>query len=1162
MLPMMRRIVVHRTHINMLKMSFSNRSPRQRGGNTLLSVRFWLALSLIVAASAHGLDAAMGADSVTSGPAEPVVAAASGEAMQSMEAMRLPMGWKRELFAAEPNVANVVAFDIDNQGRVYVCESFRQNRGVTDNRAHDDQWLLADLAAKTVQDRIDFHKRLLGEGVIAYTQQDDRVRRIRDTDGDGQADESIVVANGFNQIEDGTGAGVLARGNVVYYTCIPKLWKLIDTDQDGHADDRVVLSDGYGVRVAFRGHDMHGLILGPDGRLYFSIGDRGHYITKSDGTVLSDPSSGSVFRCELDGTGLEVFASGLRNPQELAFNDYGDLFTGDNNSDSGDKARLVQVVPGGDTGWRMYYQYLTDRGPFNREKIWHPFHEEQPAYIVPPIANFGDGPSGLAFDPGTGVDPTVRGNFFLCDFGGGTSNSGVRSFRLEADGAFHKLANSEQPIWNVMATDVAFGPDGALWISDWVQGWDGVGKGRLYRLMGPEFNSKAAAEVSEILRSEWSAKSAQELVSLLSNRDRRVRNEATWELAHRQSLAPMLAVAMDASAERLSRLHAIWGIEQTVRKSTEATPELEAVSASIGSLLTDKDEFVRAAAVQFVGLHVMGLHGAAGSSPAVRSLLSDESSRVRFHAMLAVASMAQKKAAYPEVVSDTVLLLEQNDNRDPMLRHAGIMALVASGNVDAIVALKGHGNLSVRRAAVVALRRLASFRVADFLQDASPLVALEAARAIHDSPIAAAFDSLAKKIGEVDQADDAMVRRVLNANYRLGTQENAEALATYAARPVAPIAMRLEAMEMLRAWGSPDPRDRVLGDYRAIETRPTDTVVAALTKSLPTILQNADEVRDVAVAVAANYAMVEVSPFLEQRVVDLNLKPETRADALLSLAKLKPAPALKAALSLLDASQVKLRIAACKTVASLAPADSIAPLLKASQSDSREERQAAWDTLATIDLPEARKVIVDGVRKYVAGEVPADTSLNIVEAAGDWLDPAIAKELSDHQAKLESENPLGKWWLSLDGGDKVAGAIVFSKTQLSCVRCHRVDRIGGEVGPALTVIGKERDRRYLLESICLPDATIAKGFETAVIADDSGQVFTGIIRSETEEKVEIINAEGAIQQIDQDSIVARKRGKSAMPEELTKYMSARELRDLVAYLASLQNDPRASNEKE
>lgn len=228
-------------------------------------------------------------------PLEPEIEAASSEGEDFMKGIRIPEGWKIQLYAAEPDVANIVAFDIDNRGRLFVCESFRQNRGVTDNRGHDDKWLLADLSAETVQDRIDYHKELLGDAAVTYAQHDDRVRRLEDSDGDGKADRSYVVANGFNRIEEGTGAGVLARGQDIYFTCIPKLWKLVDKDDDGNSDERVVLADGFGVRVAFRGHDMHGLVLGPDGRLYFSIGDRGYHVTTEDGKVLANPESGVCF---------------------------------------------------------------------------------------------------------------------------------------------------------------------------------------------------------------------------------------------------------------------------------------------------------------------------------------------------------------------------------------------------------------------------------------------------------------------------------------------------------------------------------------------------------------------------------------------------------------------------------------------------------------------------------------------------------------------------------------------------------------------------------------------------------------------------------------------------------------------------------------------------
>ena len=177
----------------------------------------------------------------------------SDEARQAMASFRKPDGWSVSLFAAEPAFANPVALDVDNLGRVYVCESFRQDRGVTDNRGHDNKWLLADLAAMSVQDRIDYHKRLLGEKVNDYTAHDDRIRMLEDTDKDGLSDRVTIFAENFNKLEDGTGAGILVRGKQAYFTCIPKLWQLTDADQDGIAESRKALQDGFGVRVAFRG---------------------------------------------------------------------------------------------------------------------------------------------------------------------------------------------------------------------------------------------------------------------------------------------------------------------------------------------------------------------------------------------------------------------------------------------------------------------------------------------------------------------------------------------------------------------------------------------------------------------------------------------------------------------------------------------------------------------------------------------------------------------------------------------------------------------------------------------------------------------------------------------------------------------------------------------
>ena len=169
-----------------------------------------LIVSLVVS---HWSDSVTAAELGDVKPLTPEIGEASDEGKQAMSGIKIPEGWEIQLFAAEPDVANIVAFDIDHRGRIFACESFRQNRGVTDNRAHDEKWLLEDLSAETVQDRIDYHKRLLGEAAVTYSQHDDRVRRLVDSNGDGECDQSSVVANGFNHIEEGTGAGVLVRGN-------------------------------------------------------------------------------------------------------------------------------------------------------------------------------------------------------------------------------------------------------------------------------------------------------------------------------------------------------------------------------------------------------------------------------------------------------------------------------------------------------------------------------------------------------------------------------------------------------------------------------------------------------------------------------------------------------------------------------------------------------------------------------------------------------------------------------------------------------------------------------------------------------------------------------------------------------------------------------------
>ena len=170
--------------------------------------------------------------SQTPEPKEPVLAEASDEGAKAIEAFQVPDDLDCTLFASEPMVGNPVALHVDFQGRLFVAESYRQEKGIEDNRKHS-HWMDEELAAQTVADRIAYIRKYIDGADQKYTENDDRIRLLEDTNGDGKADKNSVFANHFNNLEMGTGAGVLSYNGKVYYTCIPDVFELTDADNDG-----------------------------------------------------------------------------------------------------------------------------------------------------------------------------------------------------------------------------------------------------------------------------------------------------------------------------------------------------------------------------------------------------------------------------------------------------------------------------------------------------------------------------------------------------------------------------------------------------------------------------------------------------------------------------------------------------------------------------------------------------------------------------------------------------------------------------------------------------------------------------------------------------------------------------------------------------------------
>ncbi|MEX2142873.1 MAG: PVC-type heme-binding CxxCH protein [Pirellulales bacterium] len=1096
--------------------------------------------------------------------------AAVRQAEQAIGRFKVPDGLKVELFAAEPLLANPVAFCFDERGRVYVAETHRvlNDRGVEDNRNHM-HWLDDDLAAQTVEDRVAYIKKHRAAQLSEYTKYSEIVKRIEDTDGDGRADRATVFADGFNNIADGAAAGVLARNGDVYFTCIPHLWKLRDNNGDGRADERTSLHYGYGVKFAFFGHDLHGLTIGPDGRLYFSIGDRGFNVTSQEGKKLVNTDSGGVLRCELDGSDLEVFCIGLRNPQELVFDDYGNLFTCDNNSDSGDRARWTHLVEGADYGWRMHYQYLPDRGPWNREKLWHPHHTGQAAYIIPCITNITDGPSGITYYPGTGLGEEYRGHFFVCDFRGTPATSCVYTWTVKPKGASFELTGARKFLEGMLATDCDFGPDGGLYVSDWIDGWTGLGKGRIYRVMNPAATRDPRVhEVKELLTTGFAKRSTEELAKLLGHADRRVRLEAQFELVARREYNSLLDVAVKAE-DGFARLHGVWGAGHLLRlekrSSDRGEKQNQLAFARLVALLGDEnDEIAGQAAMAIADAGPVDVEARSPLKRTLSALFDRDNPRAKLQAATASATIGTIDV--PELLQG----FQQAYATDPVLRHALLRAINSVTKVnDTRVWISDVSNPSPETRLAYVLAERLKRRGAPLLDDSDPRVVLEAARTIHDLPAENLLPPLAALLdkpyaGSAEQYD-ALFRRVLNANFRLGKAEHAMALAEYAGRGDVPEHLRIEALEMLGQWAEPNPRDRVLGSWRPLAEREGSIAAGAIRAQLGPVFSGPAKIRQKAAEVAGRLGIKEVVPELVKLLSDETIEASARAAALAAIARLDAATVDRVLKSTLADKDPIVRIEARRVLAQRDPAAAVENLKQPLANGTMPEKQAAYATLGAVANSQADQLLAAALTDLLAGKLRAEVRLDLVTAARDRIanadDPSAAnaaltvlqEKLQTYDASLPKDDPLAPYRIAIAGGAADRGrAVFFDKVALSCLRCHKINDDGGEVGPDLSKIGADKTREYLLESIVEPNKTIAKGFETVVITLDDGRAVSGIVKSQTAEELTLITAEAKTVTIPTAEILERTTGQSSMPADLVKQMSLRELRDLVEFLSGLR----------
>jgi putative heme-binding domain-containing protein len=1098
---------------------------------------------------------------------DPARSASMAKSIESLVKPQLADGLSLSLWGIDSLVISPIAIDIDDSGKIYYTTTNRQKNSEFDIRAHQN-WEIPSIQLQTVEDKRAFlHKELSpensskngwltdvnGDGSHDWrdmTLEKENVYRLEDVNGDGVADKSQLVVDDFHDEVTDVAGGVLVNDRDLFVAVGPDLWRLKDKDGDGIADEKTSISKGYGVHVGFSGHGMSGVEMGPDGRIYWQIGDIGFNGVDQTGKKWSHPNSGVVARSNPDGSDFEIFAAGLRNTHEFVFDEYANLISEDNDGDhAGERERLVYIVNGSDAGWRSNWQYGKYNDPDNNgykvwmdEKMWMPGFKGQPAHIIPCISNYVNGPTGMLYNPGTALSPAYKNTFFVVEFVGNPAKSGIYGFKLNPSGAGFKLGENKKLLGGILPTGIDFGPDGALYLADWIDGWGTHDYGRIWKLddkAGATLEQRA--QTKSLLVADLSKYADAALGELLSNPDMRVRLKAQFELVKRGPAGiPVFEKALGQTVNQLARVNAIWGISQLARKDKKHAKLLF-------PYLRDKDTEIRAQSAKWLG--DMRSQEAGNY---LLPLLKDTSSRVRFFAAEALG-----RAAFEPAIQPIIEMLRLNDEADVYLRHAGCLALASIGKAAPLAALSKHSSRALRIAAVVALRRMGDPGVAVFLNDTDEFVVTEAARAINDDlSIKAALPALGNILKSTSFKNEALVRRAINANLRVGTDQALQNLLDYSVNAGAPATMRAEAIETISTWAKPSVLDRVDGRYRGSVQKNPLLVKTKAGASLLQLLGNKElPIRVSAIRAIRKLGMAEASTAM-LGLLKSDQQPLVRAESLKALAAMQDAQISQAITLAISDKDKTVRTAGIELIGKMnIPKElMVTLLLDVVNTKTTQEKQQSLLTLGKLPVANTLSAFDGLLQKMAQGQLPADIQLELAEAIDSSHSAALMAKYKKIAATLSPDVLAAEYSGSLYGGDPEQGRDLFYYGKAAqCMRCHAYGDIGGNAGPRLNGVGKRLTRQLILESLINPSAKLAPGFGLVTVTLKNGKMVAGILEGENNSSLTVKEGNQPNQVIQKDQIAKRVNAASSMPE-IKNLLSKKEIRDMVSFLSTLKED--------
>ncbi len=930
--------------------------------------------------------------------------------------------------------------------------------------------------------------------------------------------------------------------------------------------------------------------LGMDGFFYVATGDKGLHGAKGTDGSQADLFTGGIFRIRPDGSQLGVVAHGVRNVLDVALNAEDELFTYDNTDEHDWMGRFTHMVEAG------FYGYPHDFIPQRPSTLWM-------------MDDFGAGAACGAFaNNEDALPPEFQGNVFLSDFG----KRQILRVRIERSAGTYRTVSKEDlfpnPPGDFRPVGITLGPDGkSIYVCDW-QHRDEKAKvsvGRLLRLtwIGPDHSAPKPSWYAPATVGTNSEAATPELVRGLSHPSYSVRLTAQRRLTDRGASGELVHLLEDRTSPAVARTHALWALnaidggvaarKQILEASADPDPRVrrQAIrqlgTQRAGSAVTALLERLRDpdASVRFQAATALGRIGDPSSVSSLLPALEEPDLFTRYAVFTALNRIGTNApTAWATIVSglesnsarvregtrfaagqtyDGSLLkalvsLFHDTGKSTSTRQAALDLIVAISRrapgwkgewwayhpalqpppakterwagTDLVLATLRAGlkepDPTLRRTCIGGLAAGNDTDSASALREIFPHESDPATRATILRALAEMKDpgTLALVEAELKQpSHEATTLAAITAAEKLGGERATAALSTYLGRAKA------EATSVAQAIAS-------LGRIHA---------KSAIPAIEPWVVHSDGRVRSEALIALSRLQGDGALPRLQSGLQDAELV--VRRSVVQALSDLKSTNAIPALL--VAYADATLRAEALAAMTRTPDERALDALLDGISSRNPVERNAAHLAIRDIHA----KVLKAIEAKAASLSPQALTELRQIYAGNKAAEngPIFAREITQHSVeeylnaalKLPGESARGEKLFSEPGG-------------INCIACHRVAGHGSDLGPDLSAVGTQFDRRALAEAILYPSKTVREGYQQITIEMSDDEEFNGVVKGETADTLTLRDSSGREHKLARSLIKSRRNSAlSLMPEGLQAALTLEDFADLVAYLSSLRPSP-------